>query len=122
MNTIKGRVLDKYGNPVKGAKVNFSTFNAKGDIISVTEEKRPNFPVEVLTDENGYYEFAPLDTDRHVRININVDYTVNGTVYEGYTGGTFDYTKGALEDSSIRLNSKMETMPTIYTDAYPWSN
>lgn len=120
MNVIKGRVLDKNGKPVKGAKVNFTTLNKDGNMISATEEKRPNFPVEVLTDENGYYEFAPLDTEAHPYINVNVDYEMNGKKYEGYTGGTFDSSKGSLQDGHLRISSKTETMPTIYTYVNIW--
>lgn len=120
MNIIKGRVLDKNGKPVKGAKVNFTTFNKNGAIISATEEKRPNFPVEVLTDENGYYEFAPLDTNAHPCIALNVEYELNGVKYFGGTNGTFDYEKGSLQDGYIRMDSKTETMPTIYTYVNNW--
>ena len=120
MNVIKGRVLNKNGKPVKGAKVNFTTFNKNGAIISATEEKRPNFPVEVITDENGYYKFTPLDTNAHPCIALNVEYELNGVKYFGGTSGTFDYEKGGLQDGYLRISSKTETMPTIYTCINNW--
>lgn len=121
MNTIKGKIVDANGKPVSGINVYLDAMKEDGSSMSTNAGgDNPNLPPVVTTDENGNYEFAPLDTVKYPRVSVTTNYVLNGVPYEGYTPGTFSKEKGALEDGFLRVNSKLETMPTIHTYENKW--
>lgn len=121
--TISGYVYDSKCNPVKDAKIELIPNRADGSMYDPKYALEKEFGLKeypvTYTDENGYYEFSNIDSEKIPCVGIGVEKMIDGKLYISERNGSelfIDEILGVktVNMGSLRYITKHEKLPAVY--------
>lgn len=121
--TISGYVYDSACKPVKDAKVELSPRRADGSLYSPKHDLEKEFGLKeypvTYTDENGYYEFVDIDSEKIPCVSIHVEKIIDGKVYISERNGSEPFIDEILGVETVKVGAlryitKQEKLPPVY--------
>lgn len=130
-NTIKGYIKWADGTPASNIEVTLFPYyvTEDGQFASVRlgspAEKFPkgDYPkvIDVITDENGYYEFEPIDTNLMPYMAINIIFSKDGQSYTTSMGSEMGKLVNPIIGGEAHVSTKYLEYPVMYIHKN-WSN
>lgn len=130
-NTIKGYIKWADGTPASNIEVTLFPYYATEDgqfasvMLRTPTEKFPegDYPkvLNVTTDENGYYEFEPIDTNLVPYMAINIIFSKDGKSYTTSMGSVMGKSMNPIIGEEAHVSTKCSEYPVMYIHKN-WSN
>ena len=121
--TVSGYVYDKNCKPVKGAKVELSPQRKDGSIYDPQYALEKEFGLKecpvTYTDENGYYEFLNVDSEKIPCLGVYAEKIIDGKLYISERNGSELFKDEILGVKTVKMGAigyitKQEKLPPIY--------